>query len=153
MDVDHTYLTGQVVIVGYGKVGRQVSNWLRGNDVHYVVAEQKRALVELLRDQEIPAVLGDACEPATLIQAHIHKASLFIITQPDSLKTKQMIDIAKTLNPSVETLLIAANPAEAELMMADQLGVIFVSEWEMAKNMANHALKRFGKSVEFKNID
>jgi CPA2 family monovalent cation:H+ antiporter-2 len=134
-------------------VGRQVSNWLRGNEVRFVVAEQKRALVELLREQEIPAVLGDACEPATLIQAHIHKASLLIITQPDSLKTKQMIDIAKTLNPNVETLLIAANPAEAELMMEDQLGEVFVSEWEMAKNMADHALKRFGKSVDIKNHD
>ena len=107
MDVDQTYLTGQVVIVGFGRVGRQVSNWLRGNEVRFVVAEQKRTLVELLREQEIPAVLGDACEPATLIQAHIHKASLLIITQPDSLKTKQMIDIAKALNPAFETLLIA----------------------------------------------
>lgn len=151
MDVDQTYLTGQVVIVGFGRIGRQVSNWLRGNEVRFVVAEQKRVLVELLREQDIPAVLGDACEPATLIQAHIHKASLLIITQPDSLKTKQMIDIAKTLNPSVETLLIAPNPAEAALMMHDNLGEIFVSEWEIAKSMANHALKRFGKSVEIKS--
>jgi hypothetical protein len=64
-----------------------------------------------------------------------------------------MIDIAKTLNPTGETLLIAANPAEAALMMHDSLGEIFVSEWEIAKSMANHALKRFGKSVEMKADD
>ena len=53
--------------------------------MRFVVAEQKRTLVELLREQEIPAVLGDACEPATLIRAY-SQASLLIITQPDSLK-------------------------------------------------------------------
>jgi monovalent cation:H+ antiporter-2, CPA2 family len=148
MDVDQAYLTGQIVLVGYGRIGRQIANWLRGQEVHFVVAEQKRNLVELLRAQDIPAVSGDASEAATLIQAHIHKASHLIITLPDALQARQMVDIARTLNPQVEVLLLAGSTAEAEMMHNDGLGEVFLSEWEMAKNMANHALKKYGKSID-----
>ena len=43
--------------------------------MHYVVAEQNRELVEQLRAADMPAVAGNAAEPAVLIQAHIARAA------------------------------------------------------------------------------
>ena len=71
---DSRYLARQVVLVGYGRVGRRVAATLAANDIPFVVAEQNRELVEALRADGVAAVFGDAVEPAVLIQAHIARA-------------------------------------------------------------------------------
>ncbi len=147
MDVAEEKLSGQIVLVGYGRIGRQIANWLRGQDVHFVVAEHKRTLVEQLRAMDIPAVSGDASEPATLIQAHIHKASHLIITSPDPLQTRKMAEIARTLNPNIQLLVVAANASEAQLFINDLDAEVYLAEWELAKNMALQLCKKLGKPV------
>ncbi len=69
--VTHERLTGQVVLVGYGRVGKRIAQALDSQGVHYVVAEQNRDIVDHLRRRDQPAVAGNAAEPAVLIQAHI----------------------------------------------------------------------------------
>jgi len=51
--VDKRNLTGQVVLVGYGRVGRHVAEALVTQGIRYVVAEQNRELVEQLRTHEL----------------------------------------------------------------------------------------------------
>ncbi|MBA2723433.1 MAG: cation:proton antiporter, partial [Methylibium sp.] len=65
------YLARQVVLVGYGRVGRHIAEALKRDGVPFVVADHNRERVEALRQQGVPAVLGDAAEPSVLIQAHI----------------------------------------------------------------------------------
>ena len=80
---DEKHLTGQVVIVGYGRVGRHIAADLRARGVRYVVAEQNREIVESLRREGTPAVSGDAAEPAVLIQAHVARAAMLVIATAD----------------------------------------------------------------------
>ena len=51
--------SGQVVLVGYGRVGRRIAAMLGAGDVPFVVAEQNRELVEKLRGQGVAAVWGE----------------------------------------------------------------------------------------------
>ncbi len=67
-DTDETKLRGQVVLVGYGRVGKRLVESLIAQQVPLVVAEQQRELVDALRRQGIAAVSGDASDPAVLIQ-------------------------------------------------------------------------------------
>src|SRR5688572_13892976 len=71
MTVELTRLTGHVVLVGYGRVGRRIGETLTANGISFVVAEENREIVEKLRDSGIPAVSGDASDPNVLIQAHV----------------------------------------------------------------------------------
>lgn len=148
MSLDDTFLTGQMVLVGYGRIGRQVANWLRGQEVRFVVAEQKRTLVEQLRALDIAAVSGDASEPATLIQAHIHKASHLIITAPDPVETRKMVDIARQLNAGIQLIIVASNASEAELYLQDYADAsVYLAEWELAKNLAGQLCAELGKPM------
>ena len=74
--IDLKRLTGQVVLVGYGRVGSRIGTALTAQGIPFVVAEENREIVEKLREKDIPAVSGDASEPAVLIQAHIHRARM-----------------------------------------------------------------------------
>ena len=46
MSVDAARSTGQVVLVGYGRVGRRIAEALSAQGIPFVVAEQNRERVE-----------------------------------------------------------------------------------------------------------
>ena len=142
--VDQSRLTGQVVLVGYGRVGRRIAEALGKQGIPYVVAEQNRGLVERLRERNIPAVSGDASEPAVLIQAHIARAGMLVIATPDTFNVRKMVGIARMLNPTIETVMRTHNEDDAELLAKDNLGKVFVGEHELALGMTRHILEWMG---------
>ncbi len=146
VSVDQSLLTGQVVLVGYGKVGRRIGERLRAEGIPFVVAEQNREIVEALRQAHIPAVSGDAIEPATLIQAHVARAAMLVIAIPDTLNVRQMVDVARTLNPGIGIVLRTRNEEEAALLHQENQAATFFGERELAHGMAAHVLGKLQAS-------
>jgi CPA2 family monovalent cation:H+ antiporter-2 len=141
MSVPHERLTGQVVLVGYGRVGRSIAESLASQGVHFVVAEQNRERVDQLRRRDIAAVAGDAAEPVVLIQAHIARAAALVIATPDTLKVRAMIETARALNPSIRCIVRSHNEHEAKLLREDTGGMVFVGEEELAASMERCVLE------------
>jgi CPA2 family monovalent cation:H+ antiporter-2 len=139
-EMDQSYLRDQVVIVGYGEVGRRVTKTLMEQNIKVVIAEENREIVEKLRGKEIAAVSGAATEPSVLIQAHIMHARMLIISPMDILDIHRIVDIAKQLNPQIQVLVCAENKEEAEVIRADAIGEVFYAKEEMAINMSKHIL-------------
>jgi CPA2 family monovalent cation:H+ antiporter-2 len=143
-ETESKYLTQQVVLVGYGRVGRRIAEALAAHRIPYVVADQNREIVEELRAAGVPAVVGDAADPLVLVQAHIARASMLVIATPDTLGVRQMIVTARTLNPRIEAVVRSHNEEEARLLEAEQAGRVFVGESELARAMVRHVLGRAG---------
>ena len=148
MSVDLNRLTGQVVLAGYGRVGRRIGEALTENGIPFVVAEENREIVEKLRESGIPAVSGDASEPAVLIQAHIQRARMLVIATPDTLDVRRMIEIARTLNPRIETVVRTHSEEEAVLLQKENAGKVFMGEHELALAMMRHVIERFAPGSE-----
>ncbi|MEF7612554.1 cation:proton antiporter [Aquincola sp. MAHUQ-54] len=147
LTTEERFLSGQVVLVGYGRVGRRIAGALADAGVPYVVAEQNRELVESLRASGVPAVSGDAADPAVLIQAHVARASMLVIATPDTLDVRQMAETARTLNPGIEIVVRTHNEAEGDLLQREQrIGRVFIGEQELASAMVLFVLGRFGKA-------
>jgi CPA2 family monovalent cation:H+ antiporter-2 len=146
--VNQDLLTGHVLLVGYGRVGRRIAEALAAHGLPYVVAEQNRELVEGLRQRNVPAVSGDASEPAVLIQAHVARAGLLVIATPNTAQVRKMVEIARTLNPKVEILLRTHSDEEAELFRQENLGTVFMGEHELARAMTRLVLIRMGVAVD-----
>ena len=136
------YLSRQVVLVGYGRVGRRIASELEANDVPYVVAEQNRELVEKLREAGVAAVWGDAADPSVLIQAHIARARVLVVATPDAINVRQMMEIARTLNPAIETVIRSHNEDEARLLTQETAATVFLGEQELAQAMARDVVRR-----------
>lgn len=143
MSTERKYLEGQVVLVGYGRVGRRIATELDARGIPYVVAEQNREVVEVLRKKGKAAVSGNAVDPAVLIQAHIADAAMLVVAAPDTLNVRQMTDTARTLNPDIEIVLRADSEDESLLLRDEGIGTVFLGEEELAKGMASHVLDRF----------
>ena len=142
MTTDPKYLSGHVVLVGYGRVGRHIAATLSAQSMPFVVAEQNRELVEQLRAGGIPAVSGDAAQPEVLIQAHIARARVLVVATPQTLEVRQMAACAKALNPQIEIVVRSHNEAEARMLEAELGSKVFVGENELADAMSRHVLAR-----------
>ena len=143
MTVELTRLTGHVVLVGYGRVGRRIGDALTANGISFVVAEENREIVEKLRASNMPAVSGDAADPNVLIQAHVHRARMLVIATPDTLDVRRMIEIARTVNPRIETVVRTHSEEEAVLLEQENAGKVFLGEHELAGSIIAHVLGRY----------
>ena len=140
MSTDAKYLAHQVVLVGWGRVGKHISDTLLAAGMPFVVAEANREFVETLRARGIPAVWGDAAEPEVLIQAHIKEARALVIATPQTVQVRATAEIARALNPDIQVVVRSHNLAEAALLRKDGTGTVFVGESELANAMARHVL-------------
>ena len=139
---DERYLARQVVLVGYGRVGRRIAAVLAAHDIPLVVAEHNREVVERLRARGIAAVFGDAVDPAVLVQAHIARACMLVIAAPDTLDVQQIITTARMLNPTIETVVRSRGEEEARRIEKDCDTTVFVGEETLAQAIAGHVLAR-----------
>ena len=147
MTTDARLLHEQVVLVGYGRVGRRIADALREQHIPCVVAEQNRERVDQLRREGVPAVFGDAQTPEVLIQAHIAKAAMLVIAIPETVNVRKMVEIARTLNPEIAVVLRTHNEEEAELLARESMGTVFLGENELARGMAEHVVRHFGRGA------
>ncbi|WP_374436694.1 YbaL family putative K(+) efflux transporter [Inhella sp.] len=139
---DPSLLAGHVVLVGHGRVGRRIAAELQQHGLHFVVAEQNREAVETLRAKGISAVSGDAQTPEVLVQAHVARAAMLVVAIPDSVNARQMVEIARTLNPGIQVVLRTHNEEEAALLRQECQGEVFLDEHELARGMSAHILGR-----------
>ncbi len=144
MTVEEQYLAGQVVLVGYGRVGRRIADALAERNIPFVVAEQNREIVQKLRANNIAAVSGDASDPVVLVQAHIAKAGMLVIATPDTIGVRKMVNTARMLNPAIEVLLRTHSDEESRMLEKENMGKIFNGEHELAIGMTRHILQRMG---------
>ncbi len=143
MSTDRRYLEGQLVLVGYGRVGKMIGQALTECGIPYVIIEQSRERVEALREEGFAAVSGNLGDPAVLIQAHIAKAAMLVIATPDTVHVRQMVETARLLNLEIEIIVRTHSEDESELLAADGFGKIFFGEEELAKGMERHIFDRF----------
>ncbi|WP_029146817.1 YbaL family putative K(+) efflux transporter [Methylophilus sp. 5] len=147
MSTERKFLEGQVVLVGFGRVGKRIAQSLTDSAIPFVVAEQNRELVEKLRKQGQPAVSGNAADPMVLIQAHIANAAMLIIATPDAMDIRKIVDIAKQLKPDIEVVIRTHHEDEYQRLQKDLGQAVFFGEEELAKGMSAHVLQRFERHV------
>lgn len=152
MTTEAKYLAGHIVLVGWGRVGKQIGSDLAAEGVPYVVVESNREFVESHRQGGGAAVWGDATDPLVLVQAHIREARALVIATPETVQVRTMVETARTLNPSVEVIVRSHNAEEADLLERDGAGKVFVGEHELARAMVSFALDTVGCKRNSGNI-
>ncbi|RUR07610.1 cation:proton antiporter [Legionella sp. km772] len=139
------FLAKQVVLVGYGRVGKHVAQLLSQANIPYIVVEENREIISALRAEGLPAVYGNASEPEVLVQSHIANASILMILISDTVHLRNMIQYAYQLNPKIEVIVRTHDEEEAELLQKEISGKVFFAEGEIAKNMGEYALSKYRK--------
>ncbi len=141
---DGKFLAGQVVLVGHGVVGRRIAQGLAASGIPLVVVEQIRERVEDLRAAGVPAVVGDACDPEALVQAHVADAAMLVVAASQSTDARPMIEAARQLNPRIVVVARAQNEEEARMLRAAGAGHALHAEGALADAMLGQVLQAAG---------
>jgi len=90
----------------------------------------------------LAAVSGSGSEPSVLIQAHIHRARMLVCATPDPFLTRQMVEIARKLNPQIETVARTHTDEETQFLEQDRIDRVFMGENELALSMTRYILEQ-----------
>lgn len=133
-------VTGHVIVVGYGSTGARIGTMLSEQATPFVAIDPNRELIEQLRSEGIHAVAGNASEPAVLIQAHIARSAVLVITVSDPIAVRQMVEVSRILNPHNDILIITFNKEEAAILQREQTGTVLLGEQVLAENVVTQIM-------------
>ena len=136
----------QVVICGYGRVGRIVSAALDRRGVAYTVIEVDPRVCRELRGRGVTAVQGLAENERNLMAADLGHASVVVVTVPDSMALQLVVHYVRREFPRLPIIARARTNAEREFLQQEGVGEIVVPETEVALEMARYTLGRLGVS-------
>ncbi|MEO8430074.1 MAG: YbaL family putative K(+) efflux transporter [Acidobacteriota bacterium] len=145
-DVATEALQNHAVIVGYGRVGGTIGTALARRQIPYVVVENHRIVFETLRRQGVPAIYGDATRPGILQHAHVRSAALLVVASPDRDQAREIIHLARVLNPDIRTVVRTHSLAAQSEFRKLGVGRAFMGEHELALGMAHYALLSLGRT-------
>ncbi len=143
----HIASAAEVVVIGFGRVGRTVAHALERCGIPFAVIERDRALVALARAQGIEAVLGDGSDPRALDAAVTPATRVIVATTPE---TGTNAAVARRYGARPETLVIAraAHPEDIAGLLQGGAVRALVPETEGALAFAAAALRGLDVSSE-----
>ncbi len=150
--VNPELLRDHVVIVGHGRVGAPVATELAMHGIPHVIIEQSRETAESLRKRGLPVIYGDAARPEVLEHAHLERARLVIVAQPDAYQARAILALARQLNPDVEVVLRTHSDAEREFLEKHGAARALVGERELAVSLTRAALRHFDVAFDMEQV-
>lgn len=141
---DEGRLVGHAILCGYGRVGRVVADSMVQQAITHVVIEQDAGLVQAMRDRGALALQGSASNPVLLERAGIRKARVLVVALPDPIAVRQVLDLARAVNPDMSIVVRTHSEAERRFLERRGADQAVLGELELALEMSRHALIRFG---------
>jgi len=133
-DTPESALAGQVVLVGHGSLGTALHDELGNRPL--VVIDHDREVVEKLRAAGQAAVLGEATEAMTLVQAHIAQAAWLVVAVTDVRGVPAMLTLARQLNPELRCAVVAHTREEAQWLKEAGVNEVLRAQQALAQALA-----------------
>ena len=133
-DTPQASLAGQIVLVGHGSLGAALREQLGGRPV--VVIDRDREVIEKLRAAGRAAVLGDAAEATTLVQAHIAQAAWLVVALADVRGVPAVLALARQLNPALRCAVLAHTDEEVQWLGEAGVSHVLRSQQALAEALA-----------------
>lgn len=112
-------LYNHVIICGLGRYGRQVAVELAKNGQPFVAIESDMSHIEMLENDNVLFLNGDATSDAVLEEAGIRKAKSIIISVSDDAENAYIVLAARQLNPNINIVARCLQPkSEKKLLRA-----------------------------------
>ena len=128
---------GHAIVVGYGRVGRELSRLLQERGVPLVLMESDPDRVEHARSLGLITVRGNAASEAILQAARPDTAQLAILAIPQALEAGEIIAKLKAINPAISVLARAHSEAEVKHLLEHGADAAVLAERELAYSLAD----------------
>lgn len=128
-------ICNHALLVGYGRVGRLLTDKLAGQGVPLVVVDTNRNRIDELRQRGIRTILGNAARPEILSLAHLDCARWLILTIPNGYEAGEIVATAREKCPNIEIIVRAHYDDEVDYITERGASEVVMGEREIAKCM------------------
>jgi monovalent cation:H+ antiporter-2, CPA2 family len=137
-------LREHVIIAGYGRVGGFVGRLLGRLDRPFVIVDSNPGRTDEATALGYPTVFGDASAEAVLEAASVRRARLVIVTVPDPVGARLVVERVRSINPNAPVVVRATSVEQLEDL--GRLGVYEAvhPESEAGLELARQALHHLG---------
>src|SRR6478672_1575620 len=130
-------LSNHAILVGYGRVGRELARLLQERGVPLVLIEADRDRVTEARKQGFTTIFGNAAAEAVLKEARPDTAQLAILAVPQALEAGEVVARMKATNPEITVLARAHSEAEVKHLLDHGADAAVLAERELAYSLAD----------------
>lgn len=110
-------LVGHCIICGYGRIGRILAKELSAADMSFVVVDQEAEKIIEAESHGFYVVHGSATEEETVERAGARRARILATVLPDDAANVFITLTARELNPELEVIARAENPASEKKLL------------------------------------
>lgn len=134
-------LRGHVVILGGGTIGLEVAHIMQRLNKPHIVVESEYRRFEQVKKAGLPAIYGDASQEIVLEAAGMHSAALLIVTLPDLVAIRSIIELCRKNNP--ELPIVARSSSSDNYNTLVELGIAeaVLPELEGSLEMTRRSLR------------
>lgn len=136
----------QVVVAGFGRVGKIVSELLERNGYRVVVIEKNPDHFHALREAGFIGFYGDALRPDLLEAAGADRAIVMVIAIDDSERALELAGIVRHQFPNLTVLARGADPLVCEHLVHAGVDRAYSETFETALLMGEDVLETVGVS-------
>lgn len=128
------------IVVGYGRVGRELTKLLRERGIPLVLVENDPDRVNNARNNGLLTVRGNAAAENVMEAARPETAHLAILAMPQALEAGEIIARLKTINPGISVLARAHSEVEVKHLLAHGADAAVLAERELAYSLRDMVL-------------
>ena len=128
---------GQAIVIGYGRVGRELTRLLQDRGIPLVLVESDPDRVEAARKNGLVTVRGNAAAEGVLKAARPQSAQLAILAMPQALEAGEIIARLKAIHPGISVLARAHSEAEVKHLLGHGADAAVLAERELAYSLVD----------------
>ena len=129
-------MAGHAIVVGYGRVGRDLTRLLQARGVPLVLIESDPDRIQQARDNGLIALRGNDASDKILRAARPDTAQLAILAMPQALEAGEITARLKSINPAISVLARAHSEAEVKHLLEHGADAAVLAERELAYSLA-----------------
>lgn len=140
---DKKIFNDHIILVGFGLTGRMIAKAAIQSDIEYIVIEMNPNTVHNEKQKGTPIFYGDASQEEILEHASIKKARSLVISGADFNTTKNIVETARRLNPTL--IIIARTRFQSFNAKLKELGAseVISEEVESAASILSVVFKHY----------
>lgn len=134
----------RAIVLGYGRVGRYVSNALLAQRVPHVVVDYNQTLLAPLVERGLPFLYGDASSEPVLLQTHPERAAIAIVALPEAATTERAVRTLRRLAPHLHIVARIHRGEQIPVLRAAGADGVVHGEFETGTEMIRQTLRSLG---------
>ncbi len=141
---DIEIINDHAIICGYGRIGQTLARELVAKKFPFLIVDNNAERVALAHSHGYQALVGDAGDEATLMEAHIERAVVLATVLPNDMVNVFITLTARNMRPDLRIIARAEDPAtEKKLRQAGANEIIlpaFVGGMQIANSITHPSL-------------